>query len=94
MTFGSLFSGIGGIDLGLHRAGWRCAWQAEVSEFCSAVLGRRFEGVPNLGDVERADWTEVPPVDLIECLRPTGGGVRRAAVSSGTTKQLEGEGLH
>ena len=38
MTFGSLFAGIGGMDLGLERAGLECRWQVEIDPFCNKVL--------------------------------------------------------
>ena len=40
MTFGSLFSGIGGIDLGLERAGMECRWQVEIDPYCRKVLAK------------------------------------------------------
>src|SRR3990167_4792704 len=50
-TFGSLFAGIGGIDLGLERAGWECKWQVEIDEYASGVLARHWPSVKRYGDV-------------------------------------------
>jgi site-specific DNA-cytosine methylase len=47
----STFSGIGGIDLGLDRAGWRVVAQAEADPYRRAVLSERFPGVPVWDDV-------------------------------------------
>lgn len=63
-TFGSLFSGIGGIDLGLERAGWRCAWQCESDPYARAVLAKHWPDVPCYPDVRELDGTE-PAIDLL-----------------------------
>lgn len=65
LTFGSLFSGIGGLDLGLERAGMEVRWQSEVDPYCSRVLAKHWPSVPNLGDVTQVDWSTVERVDLI-----------------------------
>lgn len=65
MTFGSLFSGIGGIDLGLERAGMRCLWQVEKDPYASLVLRKNWSDVPNLGDITNVDWSQVPKPDLL-----------------------------
>lgn len=62
---GSLFSGVGGIDLGLERAGCKVVWQCETDPYCVRVLSKHWPHVPNLGDVRFVEWTKVAPVDLI-----------------------------
>jgi DNA (cytosine-5)-methyltransferase 1 len=64
-TFGSLFAGIGGIDLGLERAGWTGRWQVEWDPYCQHVLAHHWPDVPRYGDITRVDWSAVEPVDLI-----------------------------
>lgn len=65
MRVGTLFSGIGGIDLGLERAGVTVAWQSEIDPHASKVLAKHWPHVPNLGDVTKIDWSQVERVDLI-----------------------------
>jgi DNA (cytosine-5)-methyltransferase 1 len=67
MTFGSLFAGIGGFDLGLERAGMECRWQVEIDSYASGVLAKHWPNVTRWSDVRTfpvgnpSDWH----VDLI-----------------------------
>lgn len=65
MRFGSLFSGIGGLDLGLERAGMQCAWQVEIDEYASRVLAKHWPDVPRFRDVRECGGHNLEPVDLI-----------------------------
>ena len=67
MTFGSLFAGIGGFDLGLERAGMECRWQVEIDDYAGRVLAKHWPHVTRWGDIrtfphgQSSDWH----VDLI-----------------------------
>lgn len=53
ITFGSLFTGIGGMDLGLERAGLVCKWQCEINPFCRQVLQKHWPDVPKYTDATK-----------------------------------------
>ena len=65
MTIGSLFSGIGGLELGLERAGLGpVAWQAEIDPFAREILRAHWPNVKQYRDVRevkrgRADTPRV-----------------------------------
>ena len=65
LTVGSLFSGIGGIDLGLERAGMCTRWFVEWDAHCQNVLRRHWPGLPVYGDIATVDWSRVEPVDVL-----------------------------
>ena len=51
LTYAEVFAGAGGLSLGLHRAGMRCAFHAEIASFPRRVLAYRFPDTPLLSDV-------------------------------------------
>jgi DNA (cytosine-5)-methyltransferase 1 len=78
LSFGSLFAGIGGLDLGLERAGMKCKWQVEIDDYATRVLEKHWPEVRRWRDVTTfppefrgsRDGTDVSPktdwyVDLI-----------------------------
>src|ERR1700686_2897877 len=65
MRFGSVFSGIGGMDLGLKRAGFECRWQIEINKFCRRVLSRHWPKVKQYGDIRNVQGNQLESVDLV-----------------------------
>lgn len=43
----------------------RAIWQSEIEPFACKVLAHHWPGVPNLGDIQHVDWSNVERPDLI-----------------------------
>ena len=65
MTHGSLFSGIGGFDLGFERAGIKTIWQVEIDAYCRRVLERRFPDTIRFTDIRECGVGNLSPVDIL-----------------------------
>lgn len=84
-SIGSLFSGIGGFELGLERSipGAYTAWQVEQEEYCQKVLSKRWPDAKIFDDVRTINTNNVEKVDILcggfPCqdisLAGTGGGI-------------------
>jgi len=66
MRIGSLFSGIGGLELGLEMAGLgETVWQVEREPFCRIVLAKHWPHTERFDDVCSVGSANLAAVDLI-----------------------------
>jgi DNA (cytosine-5)-methyltransferase 1 len=65
LTVGSLFSGVGGFDLGFERAGMETIWFCESDDFCRDVLAKHWPGVPIYDDIRTLDTGCLPRPDIL-----------------------------
>lgn len=93
-TIGSLFTGYGGLDMGVAMAvdpDARVAWTSDVEKGPCRLAQVRWPGTPNLGDITKINWDEVEPVDIIcggsPCQDLSLAG-KRAGMAAGTRSGL------
>lgn len=65
MRVGSLFSGIGGFDLGFERVGFDIAWQIESDPFCQSVLRKHWPNAKLYSDIREVKVNELQPVEVL-----------------------------
>lgn len=83
----SLFSGVGGMDLGLHTAGHQIVAMCEIDPKCRSVLAHRFPDVPVHDDVTTLDGKQFDGrVDLV-----AGGSPCQDLSVAGRRAGLDGE---
>lgn len=83
MRVGSLFSGIGGLELGLEWAGMTTSWQVERDPYALRVLAKHWPEVPKYDDIRKFNAADAPRVDLVcggfPCQPHSLAGLRRAS---------------
>jgi DNA (cytosine-5)-methyltransferase 1 len=60
----SLFSGIGGFEVGFERAGFEITFQCEIDPFCQEVLQKHWPKVPKAHDIKEIASADIPLSDI------------------------------
>lgn len=85
-SYGSLFSGAGGFDMGFDAAGFTCSWQVEIDPTARDVLARHWPDVPKFEDVRECGKRNLAPVDVV-----VGGFPCQNLSNAGNREGLAGE---
>jgi len=86
MKVGSLFSGVGGLDLGFERQGFSISWACDKERSCRKVLAKHFPSATIYEDVRTIDPLKASPVDVV-----IGGFPCQDLSTGGQRKGLAGE---
>lgn len=96
ITHGSLFTGVGGVDLGFDKAGITTLWQCEIDKQARSVLAKHWPNATRYTDVAAVNGAEVTPVDIITfgspCQDLSVAG-KRAGFQDGTRSNLYFEAI-
>jgi len=86
MNVGSLFSGVGGLDLGFERQGFSVSWACDKERSCRKILAKHFPNATIYEDVRTIDPVKTNPVDVV-----IGGFPCQDLSTGGQRKGLAGE---
>jgi DNA (cytosine-5)-methyltransferase 1 len=86
MNVGSLFSGVGGLDLGFERQGFSVSWACDKERSCRKILAKHFPNATIYEDVRTIDPVKASPVDVV-----IGGFPCQDLSTGGQRKGLAGE---
>jgi DNA (cytosine-5)-methyltransferase 1 len=86
MNVGSLFSGVGGLDLGFERQGFSVSWACDKERSCRKILAKHFPNATIYEDVRTIDPDKASPVDVV-----IGGFPCQDLSTGGQRKGLAGE---
>lgn len=65
LTYGSLFAGVGGFDLGFDAAGWDGRWQIENNIYCQDVLAKHWPQTQRYENILHISGRDIEPVDAV-----------------------------
>ena len=65
MKTGSLFSGIGGIEIGFEKQGFETEWFIESEPYAQAILRKRFPQAKIYGDIKKVNFRTIPRVEIL-----------------------------
>lgn len=64
LAIASFFAGIGGFDLGFHRAGISTVYQCEIDKYCLEVLEHHWPKMPRDTDIKEVKIDDIPPASI------------------------------